>query len=433
MPLLEDEYDELRNPFDRTPDTSVASRDPNEDLSLEGRARDIYSDDDGDDLAAPPSPPPAPALSVKNYIQARTSGRAPLPPPPIASKGDYSSDPLMKQYEAKEQDLQDYRQAQLEANRSLSLGQAVAQAAQGANTPTSSTDLFKNVQEGGKELLQSTEGDLDRRQKIVNAIEQRQSREAVTNNTNAYRNISLQMRQNQNDLTNKTRDDRLSSLNIGRTNALFSGGNLPKETTKLNTGRSIQTLVDGIRSGDITDTKTVRTQLTNMINLVESGTPGGVSDRQAMGVDNLFSMLKDLKNKMTYDGPLSGTISAPYLSQLETEAHALGDRAAKNYAIGTQSILQGANLAGDNPEIDPGQIHKLVTQRAKAFLTQNGYDPTTGDPLNRKGAGVKSGGLMNSANAGGGKTPVKKQYSASRNQTKIVYNDGTEDVVDGKQ
>lgn len=33
----------------------------------------------------------------------------------------------------------------------------------------------------------------------------------------------------------------------------------------------------------------------------------------------------------------------------------------------------------------------------------------------------------------GKKKVLRKQYSASRNQTKIIYNDGTEEVVDGKQ
>lgn len=351
--------------------------------------------------------------NVMNTIAKRKGIQIPMPGAPSTGK-DYANDPLMQQYEKEQKNLTENRQnlfdQQDERAKAIAFGQIGQQLARGSNSPDGADDVTKTLStlamNQPKDQLKSQEEDLDRRQKVVSSIEARQAREAVANNTNEYRKVGLMMRQNQMDSANQSKNDRLSSLNIGKANALMNGGNLPKETTKLNAARNVQTLIDGIRSGEITDTKNVRAQLSNMIATIDFGTPGGVADRQAMGVDNLYSKLNDLKNKMTYDGKLSGTISPEYLSQLENEGHALGDRAAKNYAVGAQSILQGANLAGDDPDADPGQIHKLVTQRAKAFLTQNGYDPMTGAPLNRKSAGVKGGGMINSANADGPKTKM---------------------------
>lgn len=48
-----------------------------------------------------------------------------------------------------------------------------------------------------------------------------------------------------------------------------------------------------------------------------------------------------------------------------------------------------------------------------------------------KGAGYNTAGIEQAQ--GGGKTPVRKQYSPSRNKTKVTYSDGSEEIFDGKQ
>ncbi len=260
----------------------------------------------------------------------------------------------------------------------------------------------------GTGLLKSKEEDLDRRQRIVNAIEGRKSREAVAANTNQYRQMGLEARQGAADAALKNKKDRMDSMNIGRANTLYQNPNITKETTKLNAARSVQSLIDGIQSGELTDSKNIRNQLTNMIATIELGTPGGVADRHEMGIDNLYTRAKDLKGFLTSNP--QKTIPPEYLTQLQSEADALGDRAAKNYIALKNSILANADLGGGNPDVDPGQIHKLLKQRSDTFLNSNGYDPESGARTTKRkihtGGGhagkiVKVGGTMYKVGADG--------------------------------
>jgi hypothetical protein len=66
---------------------------------------------------------------------------------------------------------------------------------------------------------------------------------------------------------------------------------------------------------------------------------------------------------------------------------------------------------------------------------EKGYDP---EILNRAIYGDVDVGMANSQKSQGlttesKKSVVKKQYSLSRNQTRILFSDGTEEIVDGKQ
>lgn len=402
--------DELEN-TDLTPYNSISNRDPLEDVTGLTDAQDSIDDlSDEADLSAPPPP----INPVKQAIAKRMA-----PPPPSSAPGDYSKDPLMQQFENQQKDLDQYRQAKLHSDSMTNFGQAAAQAAQGSNTPTADTALYGNMQKQGSDLLKSNEEDLDRRQKVIGAIEARKTRENNSANTAAYRQGMIGLQKDRlasageaRDAAAKAKQDRLDSTNIGRANSLYQNPNISKETTKLNAARGVQTLVDSIRGGELTDSKNIRNQLTNMIATIELGSPGGVSDRHEMGIDTLYTRAKDALGSLT-SSPTS-TIPAKFLDQLESESHALGDRAAKNYANLTNGILSGADLSGGNPDVDPGQIHKLVSQRRSKFLSENGYDPDTGarkmTAQQEKASGPKPGDIEEGHRFKGGNPADPKNW-----------------------
>lgn len=193
--------------------------------------------------------------------------------------------------------------------------------------------------------------------------------------------------------------NRLDTANIRAANTILNDKNAQLEARKLQAARSAQSLVDGIRNGDLTDSKNVAKQLTNMIATIEMGTPGGQGDRQAMGVDTLYGRLKGMLSFV--DGSPNSTIPSKYLDQLESETHALGDRAASNYKNLTDGTLSGADLSGGSPDADTGKVYTLAKQRRDAILKGAGYDPESGQPLNRKEKSKASagGGIINDANA----------------------------------
>lgn len=333
-------------------------------------ANDDQVDDGADEEAAMAVPPPAapggPDPRVRAAIQARS---APPPGAPPSAVPPIAADPAMAQYERDQAGLADFRTAKRGADQVSNFGRAFQQIAQGSNAPKDNgISAAMDTQNAGQ--LKSQEEDVDRRQKIVNAIEGRRSHEAIAKSNYSLRDAI--QKQNM-DVKNK----RLETVNIGSANRLMSNPNIGKETTKLNAARSVQSLVDSIRSGELKDSKNIRNQLTNMIATIELGTPGGVSDRHEMGIDTLYTKLKDAES-LLLSSPQS-TIPGDYLKQLETEGNALGDRAAKNFKGLTDSILSGADLSGGEPDADPGQIHQLVRQRAGKFLSTNGYDPNTGE------------------------------------------------------
>lgn len=368
----EDE-DELLDMDDKTPYDSVAARPPLIDPGL-------------------------PKINVKDYI-AQKQGMAPAPP---ASSSDYSSDPLMKQFEIEQTGIDDLRDKELNSSKALMYGRIGETAARGANDPVSDDSFYRDLYDQRKDAIKSKQGDLDRRQKVIGSIEARKGKEAVANATNEYRKMNLAMRQKGFDEAAKTKKTRLDSLNIGRVNALYQDQGINRETTKLNASRSAQSLLDKIKSGEIKGSKNIRNQLTTIMSTIEMGGPGAVSDREAMGVNNLYTKAKDALSFI--DSHPNDSIPPEYLTQLEIESHALGDRAAKNYNALANSKLAGADLSGGDPELDPGQIHKLASQRRLKFLSENGYD-ADGNPMRPSGG---SGGLISSAMADGGAPKTKK-------------------------
>jgi hypothetical protein len=186
--------DELQNDDDYQPYDSVSSRDPLIDLKA-------------------PSIPSEPSQSdvVKNAI---LSKMAPQPVEPSAKSGpssgynsrtgDFSNDPMMKQFEQNQSKLDDYRRAKLGSDYINNLGSAFSQIAQGVNAPKQNTELYSNIQKQGAEALKSNEEDSDRRSKVVSAIEQRMSREGIAADNRDAR--ALAAKQHSQDLAMKYKE-----------------------------------------------------------------------------------------------------------------------------------------------------------------------------------------------------------------------------------
>lgn len=194
-------------------------------------------------------------------------------------------------------------------------------------------------------------------------------------------------------------DKRLDAGNIRTANGIFKDPSITKEVNKLNASRSAQTLIDEIKSGHIVDSKNIRNQLSTIMSTIEMGGPGAHADRAAMGVDNLYTKVKDALS--FFESNPNSTIPKQYLDQLESEANALGDRAATNYHNLSKAALASADLSGGNPDVDPGKVYGLGKQKRDLLLKSNGYDPETGMPVGRaeKHSGNGSGGLIPNANA----------------------------------
>jgi hypothetical protein len=155
---LEDEMDDEDNqPYD-----SLSNRDPLVDVS------------------------PSQSDAVKQAILNRMSGSA------TTKKDDeLASDPLMKDYQKSQDNVDEFRKAKLGADYINNLGSAFSQVAQGANAPKQNTELYSNMQKQGAEALKSTEEDLDRRSKVMGAIEQRKSREGIAADNRDSRSLRL--------------------------------------------------------------------------------------------------------------------------------------------------------------------------------------------------------------------------------------------------
>lgn len=256
--------------------------------------------------------------------------------------------------------------------------------------------------------------DLDRSARVKQAVEARKGREAQANASLQARADALaanqQAQKDRNDAYNKRTNvmgslasSRQDNANIRAADKIMGDKNAQKEVNKLQASRAAQSLVDGIRSGDIKDSKNVARQLTNMIATIEMGAPGGQGDRNAMGVDTLYGRLKGALGYV--EGKPEGVIPDDYLNQLESETHALGDRAAANYRNITEGSLNGADLSGGDPEANHGKVYALGKQRRDSLLKSNGYDPDTGMPLSRRkgpgGVNAGTGDLIPSAMAAG--------------------------------
>lgn len=104
---------------------------------------------------------------------------------------------------------------------------------------------------------------------------------------------------------------------------------------------------------------------------------------------------------------------------------------------GRQNIEKGLT-AGGSPDLVKVGIKQMVDAfEAEGKNIESSTRPQVMDTFKKQGGVTSLKQLLGSPQMGGAsggqKTPAKKLYSPSRNQTKIVYSDGTEEVVDGQQ
>jgi hypothetical protein len=359
---------------------------------------DDLPEDEDDELEDGPAPantiagPQTPRDKVMQRIaQVRTSGGQ---PDEQEDEDEDESDPR--------------REAALQFGKSTALTTGVGRAlnALAAGTGYKPDDSEYNQMDKQPDVATK---DLDRSATVTKAIEDRKAKADALSSTLAQKQASLDAQtannQTKNDAYNRRTDtmgklagNRSDTATIRAANTVLNDKNAQNEVKKLQASRSAQSLIDGIRNGDITGSKNVSRQLTNMISTIEMGTPGGQGDRQAVGIDTLYGKLKGALGYV--EGKPEGVIPKDYLDQTESETHALGDRAAANYKNLTDGALSGADLSAGNPDADTGKVYTLAKQRRDILMKSNGYDPDTGQPTTpRPKKGGAAGGLIPEANA----------------------------------
>ncbi len=309
-------------------------------------------------------------------------------PAPMSTSGDpaYSDDPMMKRFD-QDQDLQaKYLQYKTGSDAENNIAQAFSQAALGTQAPKGNDALYKTMGDQNSEMNKTLGAQVGAREKVIEAIQKRKAAEAQNSILNQIKIQDAGRKESQVDAYNKRTDalqgnakSRLDNANVRTAGSLFKDPNLSREVNKLNSAKSAQTLIDEIRAGHLTDSSNVKSQLTNLLTQIELGAPGGQGDRHNMGVDTLYG---NIQKTMSYiEGKPNSTIPKEYLDQIESEAHALGNRAAKNYKSLTDSTIEGADLSKGDPDADPGQVLQLAKQRQAKFLKSSGYDPETGEKI----------------------------------------------------
>lgn len=194
--------------------------------------------------------------------------------------------------------------------------------------------------------------------------------------------FSLQGRQMTADRVANSYNRNVSNREITAASRLMGSPVLNKESNKLNAARGVQALIEGIKSGEVKDSKNISKQLTNMIATIEMGSPGGVADREAMGVDTLYGRLQGALGYV--ESNPRGVLPEAYIAQLENEANSLGDRAAKNFKATSDSIIAGADQSQISEDGTPGNVYTLAKQRQQELLKKTGYDPETAERVKRE-------------------------------------------------
>lgn len=164
----------------------------------------------------------------------------------------------------------------------------------------------------------------------------------------------------------KIQGDRLSTQQINSVKGLMNTTPIKNETTRLTAATNAQELINSIRNGELTDSKNISKQLTNLIARIEMGGPGAVDDRQSMGVDTLYTRAKALEGWIS--GHPTSVIPKAYLDQIAHEADALGNRALENYQNLTNAAAEGANLKTLKGAEDEGPIYRGVKSSAQTLV-----------------------------------------------------------------
>lgn len=343
-------------------------------------------------------------------------------PPVQAPTSAPAADPLAD-YDKQAQEVQGIRADARENNLINNLGRAFSHLSQGGNKPTGNQDLYAQIDKQNAQVASDATHDLGQRAGVMKAIQMAQAKKAALDSQNARhdQDVARLEKKSGEDLGVKNRaasayesrtkalagnqKNRQDTANIRAAGGLFKDPNVSKETTKLNSAKSAQTLIDEIRAGHLTDSSNVKSQLTNLLTQIELGAPGGQGDRHNMGIDTLYGRLQDSLSFI--EGHPNSTLPKAYLDQIETESHALGDRAASNYKSLTDAAMSGADLSMGDPDADSGQVNKLAKQRQTQFLKSAGYDPESGASTRKA-----SGGFPRTVRNGTHQATVNSQQEA---------------------
>lgn len=283
----------------------------------------------------------------------------------------------------------DFIKAMAQSNGILGVGQGISRASYGASAPVSDAPFFSNQQHGNDRLASINGQNQQQRQAIFNAIQNRKLQQSTNAQNILLRQQALgaQIDNNKANQNLKQQGLGLQDKNIGikatgqaqnnalknqqvniragnAANTLMNSSPIQMETNKLGAASNAQALIQGIRSGSVVGSKNIGNQLTNLINRIEMGGPGAVSDRQAAGVQTLYGKLQGAKSYLT--GKPTDTIPNDYLDQLDAETQALGQRALTNYKNLTDSAIAGA--------VDP-TVAGAASKRQQSLLKSNALAP----------------------------------------------------------
>ncbi len=379
-----DQEDDLEDNLD--PYSSISSRPPLENISLDGIALQNQGSPD-----------------VRSTIASRKGLQLPAAPPM-----NVPEDPLQK-------DIDQFRGRKQEMDRASNIGQIAAQAARGSSTPEASDGLYKNLNLQSNQLLKSKEEDLDRRQKIMAAIEGRKSRETIAAGNQQLREALSAANQAQktnsrgiqtkrllgqteqqlrNDPIAKASETNLASLQ--KSQAVLDNTAVPLTSQLLSDAEQDQASAMQLRGQGATEGKISRTELVTLGRKLAEA-------RQKWG-----NQIVDLRKE-----------EPELVNQIKMMNQALIDDYKVTIRDRKSSILDDRDaIYGDDADLARGLggLRSNLNKRYPVPAEKN-----------------SGGGVIPSAHAGDNKKPVKRLYSPSRNQTKLIYSDGSEVVVDGKQ
>lgn len=151
----------IDNDEDQQAYTEISNRKPLEDLSAEGRAQDVF---EGKPAQGPPH--------LADTIQKSLANRQP-------SMQSLQQDPLIADHEAQQQKVKEFLIAQNKANTQQNILQALSRAERGGQAPIKD-NLYETMQKQNRDLASVIEAQPVQRQKVLEAIESRKSRQEAS-------------------------------------------------------------------------------------------------------------------------------------------------------------------------------------------------------------------------------------------------------------
>ena len=364
-------------------DDELDDQEPYSSLKSSGSVEDLGLDQ------SDPVMPPSIRDSVRSTVSKKLGG----------STDSYLDDPLMKNFDSDQAGLNSLREAKRGADSIGNMGQAFAQMAQGANAPKLNQNLYDNMSKQNESMMKTGEDALDRKQKVIQAIEQRKSREGIAANANE--------------------DKKLRRQEIAAYKSALLQGKTDKEATKREE-KELALAVPGYeRTGEV-------------LPKPEDVSKFRSATASAEQLGNKLGRLRELVKKVgsfEYGGE-----DGQEMESLATEIQLL----SKNEDMYKLGVLTGPDMSLlTKITADPTSLSSLFTRNPTRLKQIDSQISSIKDKLasSAKSMGYRepSGMTHTDEQSGAGKIVAKRQYSASRNQTKLVYSDGSEVILDGKQ